>query len=131
MVGSDFFATGNSPTTFEFKFAGGVKRFGFHGGEAVDSVSDGVIDLEFYDMNNVLMANLTADDMGLFFWDDFFGFESDSGAIGRVVFRGVGNMVLDDVTFEKAAAVPEPASIALLGLGLAGFAVARRKPARK
>ena len=65
--------------------------------------------------------------MGLFFWEDFFGFESDAGAIGRVVFRGVGSMVLDDVAFQKAAAVPEPASIALFGLGLAGFAVARRK----
>lgn len=130
-----YFATGNTPTTFELKFAGGVTRFGFRGGEAVVEddplVQDGIMNLEFFDMNNVSMGTAQADDWGLFFWDDFYGFESTSGPIGRVVFQGVGSMVLDEVTFERAAEVPEPASIALLGLGLAGFAVARRKPARK
>lgn len=130
-----YFATANTHTTFEFKFARGVTSFGFYGAEAIVGDGsfgrDGIIDLEFYDMNDQLLAALSVKKFDLFSWDDFYGFESNSGAIGRVVFRDVGSMVLDNVTFQRVAAVPEPASIALLGLGLAGFAVARRKQPRK
>ena len=38
--------------------------------------------------------------------------------------------IIDDVTFTRAA-VPEPTSIALLGLGLLGVAASRRKAAKK
>lgn len=138
-----YFATdlpiGTSSTTFEFKFAGGVTRFGFYGAENFvdgDAVQDGLMELKFFDMNDILMnaGPVTADTSDpSFWWGAFYGFESDAGPIGRVVFQNVGTMVLDDVTFEPAAAaaVPEPASIALFGLGLAGFAAARRKTARK
>jgi hypothetical protein len=128
-------APGKSSTSFEFKFASGVTRFGFRGAEANGSgnapANDGIMHVQFFDMNDILIDTMQADDSGLFSWEDFYGFESKSGAIGRVVFADVGYMVLDDVTFEGPAAVPEPGSIALFGLGLAGFAVARRKPARK
>ena len=38
-----------------------------------------------------------------------------------------GFFVMDDVTFNGGSAVPEPATYAMIGLGLAGVAVARRR----
>lgn len=132
-----YFATGDSvtPTSFEFKFAAGVTRFGFHGIASVDGGApelNGIVNIEFFDMNDQSLMLVPVDTGSFFSWDDFYGFQSTSGPIGRVVFNDVRKMVLDNVTFEgAAAAVPEPASIALFGLGLAGFAVARRKAVRK
>lgn len=131
-------ASGKTSSTFELSFAGGTKRFGFFGGEfggGLNSHDDGVFDLQFFDMNNELIGTIGIDNGGLFAPTDVYAFEVDAGAISRVVFQDVGHLALDDVTFEAAAPassdVPEPASIALLGAGLAGFAATRRKPARK
>lgn len=61
----------------------------------------------------------------------FFGFTSDT-PFDSLTFHGVRNDIygIDDVTFGTALrvpAVPEPGTMAMLGLGLAGVAMARRR----
>jgi hypothetical protein len=53
-----------------------------------------------------------------------------SGLIDKVVVSGTeGYFVMDDVTYH-AASVPEPATVALFGLGLLGFAASRSNSAK-
>lgn len=58
--------------------------------------------------------------------DDFaFANEKGFSAVARV--RGMGPVAPDDIGFVGAAAGPETGTLALLGLGLAGLAAARRR----
>lgn len=141
-VGDSYFGTSNTPTTFQLAFAGGVNRFGFFGAESI--VNDGslqrngVLDLEFYNLSDDLIFALSVATAGTFAWDQFHGFES-SDAIGRVVFRDIGHMVLDGVHFEsgdvtQVSQVPLPAALplfsaALTVLGWLGWRSRRRQAA--
>lgn len=51
-----------------------------------------------------------------------------TGAVDQVrVFGSPGFFVMDDVTYQAATSIPEPASLALGGIGLVGLLAGRRK----
>lgn len=109
----------------------------------IGSTLDRMFEISIRDLSNVILASLYSEsitmngagntDLG---WNNqVFDVSAFAGSTVRVHFRefipetftGPANLELDNLSLSAVTSVPEPASLALLGIGIAGLALSKRR----
>lgn len=87
------------------------------------NVTNSEFTLRVYDVNGLLLGSSSA------MYDFDHAFVAGVGNIKTAIFSTTSQYGIDDLSFE--AAVPEPASMALIGLGMVGLTVTRGRSRRR
>ncbi|WP_297526618.1 PEP-CTERM sorting domain-containing protein [Thiohalobacter sp.] len=126
-----------STGSFDITFANPVSAFGFNGIDIGDFVTQQMT-LTLTDVNNVVSQLTVPHSLNIGNNDNatlFFGFIDAGNSYTSIAFTNAGGgdiFAFDDMVVGDAGqitTVPEPGILALLGIGLAGFAGVRRKAA--
>ncbi|CAH0292051.1 hypothetical protein SRABI118_04105 [Massilia sp. Bi118] len=127
--GAPMVGTNGGNDSMSFMFSSAVKGFG---GLLNYAPGYGQARIAIYDASDVLLESfdLNISTPNATNGGAFYGFVRDTADISRFTLSEAYIVGRDFVVQEAASDVPEPASLALLGLGLAGVAGARRKARR-
>lgn len=128
-----------STGSFDITFANPISAFGFNGIDIGDFVTE-QMKLTLTDVNNVVTELTVPHSLNIGNSDNatlFFGFIDAANSYTNIAFTNAGggdvfafdDMVVGDAGQITTGTVPEPGILALLGIGLAGFAGVRRKAA--
>jgi len=83
--------------------------------------------VNLYDFNDILFSSTNS---GLPDWPSVWHYGYAGGGISKVRILGNSDFALDTISFNTATAVPEPATLTLLGAGLVGAFASRRRKAK-
>jgi hypothetical protein len=120
--GSNWLGFSGGSATFDF--SQGTQSFGFYV-TGVQTVFSSAIDVTFSDgTSEDLTIPLTVNGGA-----EYFGFTDAGKLISSITIANISDDAwgIDDVTYNSAAAVPEPLTLSLFGMGLAGMGAMRRR----
>jgi hypothetical protein len=125
---------GSGPRSLTIDFTNPVDAFGFDYFPTV--LTNTVVTLDVFGADDSTVLETDLFDV-FFFLGNFLGISDDTG-IGKVVISSqatipfnIYDTQIDNLTFGKAVATPEPTTLALFGTGLAGLLALGRKRRRK